>query len=147
MKEDFFEADNTADGEKENLFSFDSDFCIAEKRANDSPVFSSGQKVKIPLVELDRKAAAAKRRGIASVFLFLLFPLAISAVVGGAKAARAPSYGKKARAAVVLGIISLLLFLSAAVLCVVFYERIISYPYIRSAVNSVIDFINGYLIR
>lgn len=147
MNEDFFEPENTGGNTEEKLLSFEPDFRISEKKTNDAPVFSAERKVKVPIVELDRKAAAAKRRGIASVFLFLLFPLSISSIVGGAKALKAPSYGKKARAAVILGITALLLFASAAALAVIFYERIISVPYIRSAVNSVVDFISGFLIR
>ena len=111
----------------DELFSYNPDVRLKGDNINDAPITPENKNLHIPKVELDRKAAGAMVKGIFSLFFFVLFPIAICAIVSGAKSINAPNSGGKAKAGIVMGIISLLLFIGTCTAAVLFYDKLVSW--------------------
>lgn len=124
--EGFYESSSSS-GSKENaddFFSFDSTKILSSRKPNPLPISPVNSDLKTPVVALDRKASSSLIKGIFSCLFFLVFPLAISAVIGGFCSLKAPNYRKRAKVAIVLGIISLVFFFAAVCLFCLFYDEI-----------------------
>ena len=90
----------------DELFSYDPDFRLRDDRINDAPITPENKDLHIPKVELDRKATGAMVKGIFSLFFFVIFPVALSAIISGAASLKAPNSRGRAKAGIAMGIIS-----------------------------------------
>ena len=127
----------------DELFSYDPDFRLRDDRINDAPITPENKDLHIPKVELDRKATGAMVKGIFSLFFFVIFPVALSAIISGAASLKAPNSRGRAKAGIAMGIISLLLFVGSVAAAVVFYDRLVSFEII----GAISDFCNKLLTK
>lgn len=127
----------------DELFSYNPDFRLRDDRINDAPITPENKDLHIPKVELDRKATGAMVRGIFSLFFFVIFPVAVSAIVSGAASLKAPNRHGRAKAGIAMGIISLLLFVGLVAAVVVFYDKLLSFEAVGGLVKDIEEFIAG----
>lgn len=111
----------------DDLFSFESEAKLRTDGKNETSVVPRSAKLRIPTVELDRKALSATVTGIFSLIFFPIFPIAILAIVKGALSRKAPNRKKSAVCGIVLGILSLLLFAAAVTSAVLFRDVLLEF--------------------
>lgn len=111
----------------DDLFSFESEAKLRADGKNETSVVPRPAKLRIPTVELDRKALSATVTGIFSLIFFPIFPIAILAIVKGALSRKAPNRKKSAVCGIVLGVLSLLLFAAAVTSAFLFRDVLLEF--------------------
>lgn len=111
----------------DDLFSFESEAKLRTDGKNETSVVPRSAKLRVPTVELDRKALSATVTGIFSLIFFPIFPIAVFSIVKGASARKAPNRKKSAVCGIVLGVLSLLLFVAATVSAVLFHDVLLEF--------------------